>query len=108
MAGEIRGAELAPRVQRIGWMSACRHVLFRDGIDLSRSNNRMLMRPRPTGMGLARSNPLFADGELRAHASGAVELAFDHHNGDVIMKTNGAAEVCRAVKDIDRQLFRRK
>jgi len=38
--------------------------------------------------------------------AGAVELAFDHHNGDVIMKTNVAAEVCRAVKDIDRQLFR--
>jgi len=68
----------------------------------------MLTRPRHTGIGLARSNPLFADGELRAHASGGVELAFDHHNGDVIMKTNVAAEVCRAVKDIDRQLFRRK
>jgi len=63
---------------------------------------------RPTGIGLARSKTFFADGELRAHASGAVELAFDHHNGDVIMKTNVAAEICRAAKDIDRQLFRRK
>ena len=69
---------------------------------------KMLTRTRSTGIGLARSNPLFADRELRAHASGAVELAFDHHNGDVIMKTNVAAEVCRAVNDIDRQLFRRK
>ena len=75
---------------------------------LVKEDKRMLTRPRFTGIGLARSNPLFADGELRAHGSGAVELAFDHHNGDVIMKTNVAAEVCRAVKDIDRQLFRRK
>ena len=28
---------------------------------------------------------------------GAVEVAFDHDNGDVIMETNVAAEVCRAV-----------
>ena len=48
------------------------------------------------------------DGELRAHAGGAVELAFNHDNGDVIVETNVAAEVCRAIKDIDRQLFRRK
>ena len=75
---------------------------------LVKEDKRMLTRPRFTGIGLARSNPLFADRELRAHASGAVELAFDHHNGDVIMKTNVAAEVCRAVKDIDRQLFCRK
>src|SRR5712671_7408685 len=108
MAGESRGAELALRVQRIGWMSACRHVLFRDGIDWSRRNNRMLTRPRPTGICLARSKTFFVDGALRAHASGAVELAFDHYNGDVIMKTNVAAEVCRAVKNIDRQLFRCK
>ena len=73
-----------------------------------KDGKRMLTRTRSTGIALARSNPLFADRELRAHASGAVELAFDHHNGDVIMKTNVAAEVGRAVKDIDRQLFRRK
>src|SRR6266403_5824163 len=108
MAGESRSAELAPRVQRVGWMSACRHLVFRDGIKLVKEDKRMLTRPRFTGIGLARSNPLFADRELRARASGAVELAFDHHNGDVIMKTNVAAEVCRAVKDIDRQLFRCK
>jgi hypothetical protein len=35
--------------------------------------------------------------ELRSHAGGAVEVAFDHDNGDVIMETNLAAEVCRAV-----------
>jgi hypothetical protein len=33
-------------------------------------------------------------------------LAFDHDNGDVIMETNVAAEICRAVEDIDRELFR--
>ena len=108
MAGESRGVELAPRVQRIGWMSACRHLVFLRWNQLVKEDKRMLTRPRFTGIGLARSNRFFADGELRAHASGAVELAFDHHNGDVIMKTNVAAEVCGAVKDIDRQLFRRK
>jgi len=34
---EIRGADLASRVQRIGWLSACRHVFFRDGIDLQKA-----------------------------------------------------------------------
>jgi hypothetical protein len=68
----------------------------------------MLMRPRPTGIGLSRSKTFFADGELRAHVSGAIELAFDYDDSDVIMKTNVTAKTCRAVKDIDRQLFRRE
>jgi hypothetical protein len=32
---------------------------------------------------------------------GACELAFDYNNGDVITEADVAAEVCRAVKDID-------
>ena len=39
---------------------------------------------------------------------GAVEEAFDHYNSDVIIETNVAAEVCRAVKDVDREFFRRE
>ena len=67
----------------------------------------MLTGSRPTGIGLARSNFFCRWGVTRSR-SGAVELAFDHHNGNVIVKTNIAAEVSGAVKDIDRQLFRRK
>src|SRR6266852_9121083 len=44
--------------------------------------------------------------ELRSYAAGAFEVAFDHDNSDVIVETNVAAEICRAVKDIDRELFR--
>jgi hypothetical protein len=40
--------------------------------------------------------------------TGAVELAFNHDNGDVITETDVSAEVCRAVKDIDDEFFRRK
>ena len=39
---------------------------------------------------------------------GAFELAFDHDNGDVITEADVAAEVCRAVKDIHDELFRRE
>src|SRR6266850_1132919 len=46
--------------------------------------------------------------ELRSHAGGAVEVAFDHDNSDIIMETYVAAEVCRAVKDIDREPFCRE
>ena len=46
--------------------------------------------------------------ELRSHAGRAVEVALDHDNGDVIMETNVVAEVCRAVKDIGREIFRRR
>ena len=35
------------------------------------------------------------------------KIAFDHENGDIIMETILAAEICRAAKDIDRELFRR-
>jgi hypothetical protein len=46
--------------------------------------------------------------ELRSNAGGAVEVAFDNDNGDVITETNIAAKVCRAVKDVDREFFRRE
>jgi len=46
--------------------------------------------------------------ELRSHAGGAVEVAFDHDNSDIIMETYVAAEVCRAVKNIDREPFCRE
>jgi len=44
--------------------------------------------------------------ELHTHTGGAVEVAFDHENGDVILETNLAAEICRALKDFDLELFR--
>jgi hypothetical protein len=53
----------------------------------------------------ARLNASFADGVTQLRR-GPVEVAFDHDNRDVIMETDVAAETCRAVKDIDRQLFR--
>ena len=73
---------------------------------LAREEQRMPIaqatRSRPQG------KTFLADGKLRAQAGGAVELAFNHDNSDVIMETNVAAETCRAVKDLDRELFRRE
>ena len=58
--------------------------------------------PSPTAIALAGSKAFFRDGDLRTHAGGAVELAFNHNDSDVIVETNVAAEVCRAVKDLNR------
>jgi hypothetical protein len=46
--------------------------------------------------------------ESGSRRSGAVEVAFDHDNGDVILEASSAAEICRAIEDIDRELFRRE
>src|SRR6267143_2613860 len=43
--------------------------------------------------------------ELRTHSWGAVEIAFDHEDGDVIIETNLAAEICRAAEDIGQEAF---
>jgi hypothetical protein len=43
--------------------------------------------------------------ELRSHARGAVKITFDNENGDIVVETNLAAELCRAVKDIDHEAF---
>jgi len=57
-------------------------------------------------LGLNFSGGWSADVELRANAVGAVELAFDHDDSDVVMETNVAAEVRCAIKDMNCQFFR--
>jgi hypothetical protein len=44
--------------------------------------------------------------ELRTRSRGAVEIAFDHENGDIIIETNLAAKICRAAEDIGHELLR--
>ena len=43
--------------------------------------------------------------ELRTHSCGAVEIAFDHENSDIIVESNSAAELCRAAEDIGHEAF---
>jgi len=73
---------------------------------ISREEEGMWKGRVRTARGPARPKRFSRGNELPTHSWGAVEMAFDHENGDVIMETNLAAEICRVVEDIGCELFR--
>jgi hypothetical protein len=88
-------------------------VFFRDFVEINKNANAPSpQNPRPhLDLRLVSWIGMFGWRVLaevtRSHR-GAVELAFDHDQRDVIIETNVATESCRAVKDLDRELFRRQ
>ena len=89
------------RVQHIGRLPTRRQRVFRAG-------NRLRGRGKNEcgGPALTTTKTFLWWMELSAHGRGAVEVAFNNDNSDVIMETYVAAEVCRAVKDFGCEFLR--
>ena len=89
-----------------GKWNDCRHVDsdFQDGDDLPIKGEGVRKgRSAPAGPAGLQAFPSW--NELGTSSWGAVEIAFDHENGDIIIETDVAAEICRGAKDIHHEAF---
>lgn len=89
-------------MRRVPQLTACQHV-DRESSGW-RSTFRESEKPE-TGCdhairGPAKIKVFLSWSELLTQSCGAVEIAFDHENGDIIIEANLATEVFRAPEDI--------